>query len=96
MLSEIGLETGRSEYRGASPKALSSFGLSAQTMNSGGDTDAIPNEKARSKGGQSGQGGTLTSGAQAVTGLYPAGKRLLKPERNLHMAHEPPGGKVVS
>ena len=38
---------------------------------------------------------TLTDGAQDVTRLYPDGKRFLKPERNLSMAHAPRAGKEV-
>ena len=38
---------------------------------------------------------TVTAGAQDVTRLYLAGKRLLKPERNLPMAHAPRAGKGV-
>ena len=37
----------------------------------------------------------VTAGAQDVTRLYPAGKRLLKPERNLSTAHAPRDGKEV-
>lgn len=99
MLPKIDLETGRAEYRGSLPKVLASFGVMA------GVNPKIPNgaetarpkgkgKKCRGKGGKA-NADTLTAGGTEVARLYPAGKRLLKHERNLAMAHAPRCGKDV-
>ena len=49
-------------------------------------------ENQKIKGGRS---NTATAGAQEVTRLYTAWKRLLNPERNLSTAHAPRLGKEV-
>ena len=75
---------------------LESFGLSAQKTQSCGDAEAIPwvkvtaNAKTKWK-----KSNTVTAGAEDATWLCHAGKRLLKPERNLSMAHAPCAGKEV-
>ena len=99
VLPKIDSETGRSEYRGEMPEVLASFGAvaggsakipadvaTAKTMGKG--------KKGRGKGGKP-KANTLTAGGTVVARLYPAGKRLLKPERNLAMAHAPRCGKGV-
>ena len=95
VIPEIDLETGRSEYRGALPKVLASFGVTA-----GANAKAQPEgEGVKPKGkGREGEGGkgagrNLTTGGTDVARLYPAGERLLKPERNLEMARAPRRGE---
>ena len=99
VLPKTDLETGRAEYRGALPKVLASFGaMAGMTTKPPDDTDfgkpKVKGRKCRGKGGKP-NANTLTSGGTEVTRLYPAGKRLLKPERNLAMAHAPRCGKYV-
>ena len=98
VLPKIDLETGRSEYRGALPTVLASFGV----MNSAAGKLPPEGDGVKPKGkGRKGKGGknpksTTTAGVPEVVRLYPTGKRLLKPERNLAMAHAPRMGKMSS
>ena len=96
VLPKIDFETGRAEYRGALPKALASFGVSARPVKSGRDLEVIPKGRFEEKYKQEGKKrNTLTAGAQDETMLYPTGKRLLKTERNLPMAQAPRMGEEV-
>ena len=94
VLPKIDLDTGRAEYRGALPKVLASFGLLHRPPRNGDDAEAVPKVEGKGKKVRLEKGAvlaqnTVTAGAQDMTRLYPAGKRLLKPESNLYMAHEP-------
>ena len=100
VLPKIDLETGRAEYRGALPKVLASFGVANGVVwEPPPEGDGVkPKGKGRKgKGGKTPVSTTIT-GADDVkplgqVRLYPAGKRLLKPERNLAMAHAPRSGE---
>ena len=92
-IAKIDLETGRVEYRGSLPKVLASFGIQNQPKKIGIDMEAAPEINGRPKQKTKlRKSNTVTAGAQDVTRLYPAGKRLLKPERNLSLAHAPRDG----
>ena len=96
VLPKIDLETGRAECRGSMPNVLASFGLGDQPQKLGVDAEAAPKIKGKPKQKTNlRRSNTVAAGAQVVTRLYPAGKRLLKPERNLSMAHAPRSGKEV-
>lgn len=98
---KIDLEKGRSEYRGALPKVLASFGIAPSDVKHTVDVEQeAGQEKGRHGKKKKGEGGkgssnTTTAGAQEVGRLYASGKRLPKPERNLAMAHAPRSGKDV-
>ena len=83
------------------PKVLESPGIQNQPKKNGIDKEAVPKVKVMAKKptrvGKSAAitQNTVTAGDQDVTRLYPAGKRLLKPERKLSMAHAPRPGKEV-
>ena len=101
VMPKIYLETGRVEYRGLLRKASASFGLQNQHQKNGIDTEAVPKLKGRAekptrvrKNAALTQN-TVTAGAQDVARVYPAGKRLLNPERNSPMAHSPRAGEEV-
>ena len=97
-LPKIDLETGRAEYRVALPEVLASFGVGPGGVKPGAEAGKILDTgKGRKTRRQKGKGekevANTTTGAQEGGMLYHAGKRLLKPERNLAMAHAPRSGK---
>ena len=94
VLPNIGLCAGRAEYLGSLQKLMASFGLSPTPVKPPTDLEANPNGIAEAKSKlKVGKGNTLTAGAQDAARLYPAGKRLLKPERNISMANASRAGK---
>ena len=80
---------------------LASFGLLNRPQKNGTDVEAVPKVKGGAKrhptlGKKAWLAqNTVTAGAQDVASMYHAGNRLLKPERNLSMAHAPRVGKDV-
>ena len=99
VLLKIDLGKWRAGHRGALPNAIASFGRLHPPPKIGADAEAEPKVKGKAKTkGRLRKGAGLaqnavTDGSHDVTRLYPAGKRLLKPERNLSMAHAPRDGK---
>lgn len=99
---KIDLETGRAVSCGALRKVLASFGITAPNPKADKVTNEVddPRPKGKGKRDKGGKGlklvgAAVTAGLLDAPRLYPAGKRLLKPERNLAMAHAPRSGKDV-
>ena len=94
VLPKIDLETGRSEYRGSLPKAIASFGFPDAQTKPPPDVGETPNPKGKASG-KGKRGNTLTAGTQEMPMIYASGKRLMKPEGDLDMAHAPREGKEM-
>ena len=80
-LPKIDLETGRAEYRGASPKVLASFGIASVIGKGDKAANGVDDPKPKGKGqrgrgrGEKAAGSTVTEGVLDAPRLYPAGKR---------------------
>ena len=90
---------GRAEYCGALPKALASFGAAygaAWRPPAEGDGVKPKGGGREGKGGKNPSSSTATGAVEVKppgqVRLYPGRKRLLKPGRNLAMAHAPMRG----
>ena len=81
VLPKTNLGAGRGEYRGSLPMALASFGMQSQPQEIGVDAEAVPKIKGAPKKKLKLRNiNKGAAGAQDVARLFPAGKRLLKPE----------------
>ena len=93
VLPKIDLGAGRAEYLGALPNVLASFGIAAVSGKGDKTANGVDDPKPKGNGKRGkGRGGraegiTFMAGVLDAPRLYPSGKRLLKPERSLAMAH---------
>ena len=87
-LPEIDMVIIRSDYRGALPKVLASFGSLGNTPEVPVGQSPRPNPKGNANRKHRKKAPSPTAGGSStVVRLCPCGERLLKPGRNLAMAH---------